>query len=125
MVCARKINDEFNIFEGIHHNPIFLIILAIIAVVQILIVQFTQDVFQVARKGLHWHQWIVWLAIGITVWPVNFFTKFLPDRFFPEIGKKKKDKNKVHNVTNPKQFDKAEEVEEQDEIMMVRDDERI
>ncbi len=59
MVCARKINDEFNIFEGIHHNPIFLIILAIIAVVQILIVQFTQDVFQVARKGLHWHQWIV------------------------------------------------------------------
>ncbi len=59
MVCARKINDEFNIFEGIHHNPIFLVILAIIAVVQILIVQLTQDVFQVARKGLHWHQWIV------------------------------------------------------------------
>ena len=31
MFCARKINDEFNIFEGIHRNGLYIIILFIIA----------------------------------------------------------------------------------------------
>jgi hypothetical protein len=31
MFCARKINDEFNIFEGIHRNGLYAIILIIIA----------------------------------------------------------------------------------------------
>jgi len=31
MFCARKINDEFNIFEGILRNSLYIIILLIIA----------------------------------------------------------------------------------------------
>jgi P-type Ca2+ transporter type 2B len=58
MINARKINDEINIFKGVHHNTAFMIIIVIITVVQILIVQFTQDVFQVARDGLYWGQWL-------------------------------------------------------------------
>lgn len=58
MINARKINDEFNIFAGIFHNSIFLVIISIITVIQVLIVQFTQDVFQVSRDGLYWGQWL-------------------------------------------------------------------
>jgi hypothetical protein len=31
MFCARKINDEFNIFEGIHKNGLYAIVVVIIA----------------------------------------------------------------------------------------------
>jgi len=31
MFCARKINDEFNIFEGIHKNGLYAVIVVIIA----------------------------------------------------------------------------------------------
>jgi len=37
MLCARKINDEMNIFEGIHTNAMFLGVLAAIAGLQVFI----------------------------------------------------------------------------------------
>lgn len=95
MICSRKIHDEFNIFEGVHHNAMFMIIIVIITVIQFIIVQFTQDVFQVARKGLHWHQWLFCIAVGLTVFPVNFITKLFPDRFFPNFDKKPKKTNQI------------------------------
>jgi len=31
MICSRKINDEFNIFEGVHKNGLYVVIMVIIA----------------------------------------------------------------------------------------------
>lgn len=90
MICSRKINDEINVFEGILKNKIFIIIFFTITIVQCLIVQFTQDIFQVARDGLYWVQWVICIGIGLTVFPINFISKFIPERWFPELGKKKK-----------------------------------
>ena len=50
MLNARKINDEFNIFSGIHKNWMFIAIWLIILIVQVLLSQFAQDLFKVARK---------------------------------------------------------------------------
>lgn len=47
MVNARKINDEWNVFDGIFKNYLFLIIWFSILVLQVLITQLTQDVFEV------------------------------------------------------------------------------
>ena len=91
MINSRKINDEINVFEGIHHNKAFLIILLLITVIQVLIVELTQDIFQVARDGLYWNQWLLCIGIGLTVFPVNLITKFIPEKIFPKLGKKKKD----------------------------------
>ena len=49
MINARKINDELNPFSGIFGNSMFIIIWVIIFIVQILLSQFTQDIFKVAR----------------------------------------------------------------------------
>lgn len=58
--------------------------------VQILIVQFTREVFQVAIPGIAWFHWLLCLALGLTVWPIDLLIKYVPDRICPEFGKKKK-----------------------------------
>jgi magnesium-transporting ATPase (P-type) len=79
MLNVRKINDEINIFYKLHKSYIFLIIWASILVVQVLITQFTQDVFFVCRDGLEWHQWLICFAFGASVIPIDFAIKFIPD----------------------------------------------
>ena len=95
MLNARKIYDEFNIFDGVHKNSMFLIIWFTILILQILITQLTQDVFAVSRDGLYWEQWILCFFFGISVIPIDALIKFLPDGICPEIGKKKAESSKV------------------------------
>ena len=95
MLNARKIHDEFNILSGVFQNTMFIWIWVAILILQVLITQFTQDVFVVNRDGLIFSQWWIWFAIGISVLPLDALIKFIPDSFCPEIGKKKKNQNKV------------------------------
>jgi len=96
----------------------------LITFIQIIIVQFTQDVFQVARKGLFWSQWLLCIGVGLTVFPINFVTKFFPNRYFPELGKKKK--NKIENHINTEKNDPnfADE-EDTDKIIMKKEEEKV
>lgn len=80
MICARKINDELNIFDGFFGNKMFVIIWVIILALQVLICQLTQDVFMVAREGLAYHQWLICIGLGLSVLPLNFGIKFIPDK---------------------------------------------
>jgi Ca2+ transporting ATPase len=52
MICSRKINDEKNVFDGFFRNTLYVIIVVSITVVQVIITQFTADIFRVARGGL-------------------------------------------------------------------------
>lgn len=90
MLNARKINDEPNIFAGIGDNSMFLVIWIGIFVIQILITQFTADVFMVNRQGLTLTQWTICLVLGLSVWIVDYIIKFVPDSMCPELGKKRK-----------------------------------
>jgi magnesium-transporting ATPase (P-type) len=54
MINCRKINDEKNIFEGIHTNWMFLAIWLVIAGMQVIIIEFFQIVFDVSPGGLPW-----------------------------------------------------------------------
>lgn len=115
MLCARKIHDELNIFSGILGNKMFIVIWLIILVLQVLITQFTQDVFVVARDGLAWHQWLICVGFGVTVLPINLLIKFIPDKVCCELGKKKKivnedaeqDRVSDHPILNPQKNDKT------------------
>ena len=49
MINARKIHDEWKIWEGLLGNKMFVVIWIVIFVVQILLSQFTQDLFKCAR----------------------------------------------------------------------------
>ena len=90
MLNARKINDEVNIFSGIGDNSMFLVIWIGIFIVQILITQFTADVFMVCRDGLTVTQWIICLVLGLSSWVIDTIIKFVPDTLCPELGNKRK-----------------------------------
>ena len=47
MVCARKIHDEWNIFEGFFDNFVFLAVWLIIFGLQVVIIQYSSFVFKV------------------------------------------------------------------------------
>jgi Cation transporting ATPase, C-terminus len=52
MICCRKINDELNVFEGIHKNITFCILWFVIIGGQVLITQFGNLVFVCSPDGL-------------------------------------------------------------------------
>mmetsp|Transcript_8662 Transcript_8662/g.8180 ORF Transcript_8662/g.8180 Transcript_8662/m.8180 type:complete len:865 (+) Transcript_8662:635-3229(+) len=90
MLNARKINDEKNIFAGMTDNPMFLTIWVGIFIVQVVITQFSADVFQVNRQGLTLTQWAICIGLGFSCWIVSFIAKYIPDTICPELGKKRK-----------------------------------
>jgi len=80
-VNARKINDEFNIFEGISRNGLFLVIVTVIIGAQLVIVTFGSVAFHCYKHyGLSVIQWLIVLgfsAIG-NFWSI--ILKTLPER---------------------------------------------
>ena len=82
MVCARKIHDELNIFEGMCSNIPFMIVWAVIVVGQILI-SFSGKIFKLHPAGLSVSQHLIAMGFALTVFLVNFILKFCPDNLIP------------------------------------------
>lgn len=86
MITARKINDEWNIFEGIHTNVIFIVLWFVILGGQVIITMFGSRVFVCCLDGLDGVQWLMVFAVGFTSLIVNAFLKLVPDGACPKIG---------------------------------------
>ncbi|XP_068703541.1 plasma membrane calcium-transporting ATPase 3-like isoform X3 [Montipora capricornis] len=82
-INSRKVHGERNVFAGITHNPVFVIIMAGTFVVQILIIQFTGKAFHVA--GLGWEEWLWCIFLGFSelVWGQLVLT--IPKTSFPKL----------------------------------------
>jgi magnesium-transporting ATPase (P-type) len=86
MICARKINDEINIFEGLLGNKMFVIIWVIIVGGQFLITQFGGWAMKVHLNGLTGPQWGFCVGVGAAAAVFNLIAKFVPERLFPQLG---------------------------------------
>merc|ERR1711918_97046 len=86
MICARKIHDEWNIFEGIHTNLTFVVLWFVIIGGQVVISQFGSRVFVCCVDGLDWAQWLIAIAVGLTSFFINILLKLVPDWLCPKIG---------------------------------------
>ena len=82
MVCARKIHDELNVFEGIFTNVPFMLVWLFIVIGQIGI-SFTGKFFHLHRDGLSWEQHVEAMVLALSVFIVNFILKFVPDGVIP------------------------------------------
>lgn len=98
MICARKIHDEFNIFEGVHTNFMFIIVWFLILGLQIVITQVGGVVFVVNTFGLSFKQWVEAVGISLTVFIVNAILKCLPDYLFPKLGKDSVDERRAEQA---------------------------
>ncbi|KAF8057240.1 ACA11 [Scenedesmus sp. PABB004] len=62
LVNSRRINDEYNVFEGLATSRLFLAILGVIVLCQVLIMSFLGMFFKVQQ--LRYDEWLVTVAIG-------------------------------------------------------------
>jgi len=90
MLAARKINDEFNIFEGMCGNVMFVGVWIIILVAQIGIVNLGGKVFKVHKDGLTLEQWAWCLGFGVTSLIWNAVLKKVPESICPVLGDENK-----------------------------------
>ena len=87
---SRKIFDEFNIFEGIMKNRIFLAIVAIIVFLQFIIVSFTGVAFQCYTQpdgigGLTIEQWMICIGFSLIGIFWSLVLRILPDKPFMQV----------------------------------------
>lgn len=64
----------------------FIFIWVLIFVVQIIMTQFTQDVFKCARNGLYIVQWAICIGFSLLTIPLDYAVKFIPEKICPELG---------------------------------------
>ncbi|KAG6857238.1 hypothetical protein H0H87_007657 [Tephrocybe sp. NHM501043] len=79
-VNCRRLDRNFNIFEGILKNGYFLAIIFIETCVQTLIVFVAEDTFQVVRIG--GREWGISLALGFFSIPLGALIRFFPNEPF-------------------------------------------
>jgi len=75
-INARRINDELNVFEGLHTSPIFLAVIAVTVGLQALIMQTRMGMFFKVLP-LNGAEWGISIAIGATATPVSIATRLL------------------------------------------------
>lgn len=74
-ICARRINDEINIFENILQGPIFICVILITLGFQAIIINFLGFVFKCVP--LNGWQWGISIAIGIGAIPISIATRLI------------------------------------------------
>lgn len=68
-VNARKLKDEFNIFEGFSRNPLFIVIVGFCFLLQIVLTTFGSIAFHCySHYGLAVEQWLICLGFAIIGW---------------------------------------------------------
>lgn len=82
MICARKIHDEFNIFDGLTGNLAFLLVWLFIFFGQIGI-SFAGRIFRLHPSGLSVMQHVTSIGFALSVFVINLISKCLPDYIIP------------------------------------------
>ncbi|KAK3901546.1 Ca2+-transporting ATPase [Staphylotrichum tortipilum] len=77
LVNSRRIDNKLNIFEGLHKNVLFMIMMAIMVIGQVIIIFFAGDAFGVKR--LTAAQWGISLVFGFLSIPVGILIRLVPD----------------------------------------------
>jgi len=74
-INSRKVNNKFNVFEGIFSNPLFPIILSLIVGIQVLIIQFGGSA--VKTVPLDWDHWLICIGFAATALPLGFLLRLI------------------------------------------------
>eukprot|EP01106_Pelomyxa_sp_JSP_P006690 TRINITY_DN2076_c0_g2_i1.p1 TRINITY_DN2076_c0_g2~~TRINITY_DN2076_c0_g2_i1.p1 ORF type:complete len:369 (-),score=103.98 TRINITY_DN2076_c0_g2_i1:139-1245(-) len=98
-VNSRKVNNEWNVWEKIWTNWMFLLIIGITVVCQVCIVTFAGSWMSVAPfPGLGWVQWVSCLVLAVVTLPLGLLVTqvpvpaYTPRKLKPSSGKKSKEK---------------------------------
>lgn len=79
MICSRKIDDQFNVFDGIFSNWLFAVIWLVIIGGQCIMVQLAGRVMNCHRNGLTGTQWLITTLPALSAFLFNFLLKWVDD----------------------------------------------
>ncbi|KAK3292240.1 uncharacterized protein B0H64DRAFT_426413 [Chaetomium fimeti] len=77
LVNSRRIDNKLNIFEGLHRNHLFMLMMSIMVAGQVLIIFVGSTAFGVVR--LNGVQWAISLVLGFLSIPVGILIRLVPD----------------------------------------------
>ena len=90
---SRRLDNELNIFEGMHRNFFFLAITLIMIGGQTLIIFVGGHAFAVSPNGLNAAQWVYSIVLGALSIPIGVIIRLIPDeavrRCIPSIVKRR------------------------------------
>lgn len=79
---CRRLDNKFNVFEGVHRNWFFLFINAIMISLQIAIIFVGNRVFDISPDGLDGPQWAISVIIAAFSLPWGIVVRIFPDEWF-------------------------------------------
>lgn len=86
LVNSRRIDNKLNIFEGLHKNHLFLLMMLIMTAGQVIIIFFAEEVFGVTR--LNGAQWGISLVLGFLSIPAGVLIRLIPDEWIRVVVNK-------------------------------------
>lgn len=82
---SRRLDNKFNIFEGIHRNQFFIFINFLMVGLQVVIICFGAQAFQITPGGLDGNQWAISVIIAMVSLPWAVVIRLFPDAWFAAI----------------------------------------
>ncbi|KAK4190784.1 hypothetical protein QBC35DRAFT_448974 [Podospora australis] len=98
----RRLDNQFNIFEGLTRNPWFIGISALMCGGQVLIVMVGGEAFRIAKDGQSPTQWGIAIVLGLISIPVGVIIRLIPDELLERLVPsflKRKHESKVPGLT--------------------------
>ncbi|KAL6689902.1 cation transporting ATPase [Trichoderma pleuroticola] len=86
LINSRRIDNKLNIFEGLHHNWLFMVMMLIMVGGQLIIIYVGGEAFVVVR--LTGEQWAISIGLGVGSIPVGILIRLLPDAALRNFSQK-------------------------------------
>ncbi|KAK7420416.1 plasma membrane calcium [Neonectria magnoliae] len=83
LVNSRRIDNKLNIFEGLHKNHLFMLMMAIMVGGQLIIIYVGGDAFVVVK--LNGPQWAISVVLGFFSIPIGVLIRLFPDPWFQAV----------------------------------------
>jgi P-type Ca2+ transporter type 2C len=82
----RRLDNRFNIFEGLHRNKFFIVINVLMVGLQVAIIFVGGRVFSVSSEGLTGPQWAVSVVLALLCMPWAVAVRLFPDAWFARVA---------------------------------------
>ncbi|KAH7117304.1 plasma membrane calcium-transporting ATPase 2 [Dactylonectria macrodidyma] len=81
----RRLDNKFNIFEGVHRNPLFIFINCLMVGLQICIIFVGSRAFSIKPGGLDATQWAISVVTALVCLPWAVVVRLFPDAWFAAV----------------------------------------
>ncbi|KAJ4245996.1 plasma membrane calcium [Fusarium torreyae] len=81
----RRLDNKFNIFQGIHRNAFFIVINCLMVGLQVAIIFVGSRAFQINPGGLDGTQWAISIVVAMLCLPWAIVVRLFPDAWFAKI----------------------------------------